>query len=452
MSTLIRSISGIRGIVGNGLSPEEIIKYSSAFAEYCDGGSVIVGFDGRPSGIVISKIVTATLQSSGVHVVDLGMVPTPTVQMKVELSNAAGGISITASHNPSEWNGLKFLDSTGIFLDAEQNRELFKLADEGAFSYKPWSGLGSCVLDDAFTDDHINAVLSLPLLNTSDIQSRKFKVVLDAVNASGSFIIKKLLQKLNCEVIPVACDGSGIFPHTPEPLPENLISLGEAVREHKADMGIAIDPDGDRLVLFNELGEPYGEEYTITTAVDSVLSSSADHERGPVVVNLSTTRAVEDVATNYAVDFIRTPVGEINVVKKMKAVGAIVGGEGSGGVILPMVHAGRDALVGSALVLNAFARFDGPLSAYKATLPQYEIRKLKYDLANMNADLALERAADIYANERINTEDGVRIDFEEGWVHLRKSNTEPIIRAIAESVTGDQAIELARRVTTAAFA
>lgn len=448
MSTFIRSISGIRGIVGDGLSPEEIVTYAAAFAQYCGGKPIVVGTDGRPSGAAIKKIVCGTLQACGVDVIDLGMVPTPTVQMKVENSPAGGGIAITASHNPAQWNGLKFLAGTGIFLDADQNAKLFEIADAKRPHYVLWDRMGVVTLDEDYIYQHIDSVLSIPFLDLEKIRERRFKIVVDAVNASGSVIAEELLNELNCEVIPAACDGTGLFPHTPEPLPENLASLGEAVRTVNADMGFAIDPDADRLVLFNENGEPYGEEYTITTAVDSVLSSIGGSQKGPVVVNLSTTRAVEDVAARYGAECLRTPVGEINVVKRMLESKALIGGEGSGGVILPSVHAGRDSLVGIALVLNAFAKHGGTVSEYKAGLPQYEIRKLKYSVEGLDPDGILERAREIYADEKLNTDDGVRIDFAEGWVHLRKSNTEPIIRAIAEAQTGDAALALAERVTS----
>ncbi|MDT8324473.1 MAG: phosphoglucosamine mutase, partial [Bacteroidota bacterium] len=273
----------------------------------------------------------------------------------------------------------------------------------------------------------------------------------DAVNASGSVAVPRLLARLGCMLIPVACDGSGRFPHTPEPLPENLVTLGEAVRSGNADLGIAVDPDADRLVLFNEAGEPFGEEYSITTAVYSVLSSMTQETGRKVAVNLSTTRAVDEVAARFGAEVLRTPVGEINVVQAMKAHAAVVGGEGSGGIILPAVHAGRDSLVGIALVLHALARFDGPASAFRAQLPDYVIRKFKYSTAGLHTAAVLGAALEAFASERINSDDGVRIDFAEGWVHLRSSNTEPIMRVIAEAATAEAAAQLAAVVAARVF-
>jgi phosphomannomutase len=452
MSKLIASISGIRGIVGASLTPQTILSYVPAFARWCGGGPVVIGFDGRPSGRLFMDAVRSALQASGVDVIDVGMVPTPTVQLMVEHSGARGGIVVTASHNPGEWNGLKFLNADGVFLDAGENTAFFALAAAGDTTYAAYDGLGALRPVTNAVERHIARVLACPLLDTEAIRTRASRVVVDAVNASGSVAMPALLEALGCEVIPLACDGSGVFPHTPEPLPEHLTSLGDAVRLHGADLGIAVDPDADRIVVFDEHGDPFGEEYSITTAVHAVLSRIPDSARACVVVNLSTTRAVDDVARRFGATVYRAPVGEINVVKLMKEMRAVVGGEGSGGVILPQVHAGRDSLVGAALLLQALTDHGGTASAFRASLPEWVIRKHKYAAEGIDATAALGRAAAAFSNEQIDTRDGVRIDFLEGWVHLRTSNTEPIMRVIAEGRSAAEADALAGRVAAVAFA
>jgi phosphomannomutase len=392
----------------------------------------------------------------GSDVIDLGICPTPTVALAVEKLKASGGISVTASHNPMMWNGLKFFASTGLFLDADENQEFWELAEHPA-SYVPWDKQGNYTLYEQFLDEHINQVLSLSSINVEKICSRKFKVVLDCVNAAGGIIVPRLLEKLGCEIIPLFCDVTGIFGHTPEPIPENLTALCAKVLETKADIGIAVDPDVDRLVLINEKGEPFVEEYTIATCVKFILekvssknlkSAIGNRPSQNVVVNLSTTRAVEDIASQYNAITIRTPVGEINVAKKMKEVGAIIGGEGSGGIILPEVHLGRDAIVGIGLILEYLMEFGGTMSALKATLPQYFITKGKIELGNLHADEILLYLQEKYSSAgRINTDDGLKIDFPESWVHLRKSNTEPIIRIIAEAHTIAEANGLVKKFT-----
>lgn len=438
-------------MVGASLIPETVATYASAFAVWCDGGPVVLGYDGRPHGHILSDVARAALQCSGVDVLELGMVPTPTVQLMTEHSEARGGIAVTASHNPAQWNGLKFLGSDGVFLDAEQNSALFALADAGERLRTEWNALGALLPVEDAVQQHIERVLAIPFLDLPAIRSRRLRVAVDAVNASGSIAIPRLLEELGCEVIRVACDGSGIFPHTPEPLPENLGSLGEAVRAHGADLGIAVDPDADRIVLFTELGEPFGEEYSVTTAVYSVLSSLERSSSHSVAVNLSTTRAVDDVAALFGAAVHRSPVGEINVVRAMKDHGSVVGGEGSGGVILPQVHAGRDSLVGTALILHALAQHGGTSASFRRMLPDYVIRKFRYSAEGLDSAAVTARAAERFAAERINTEDGVRIDFVDGWVHLRSSNTEPIIRIIAEARDDDAAFRLAQTVTDEVF-
>ena len=443
---LMVSISGIRGVVGETLTPETIVKYASAYAEFCNRGRIIVGRDGRITGKNVLDIVVSTLRQMGSDVTDLGICPTPTVALAVEKLKAAGGISITASHNPMMWNGLKFFAPTGLFLDADENVKFWHLAEHPA-KYVPWDNQGNYSLDEKFLDEHINQVLSLSTINTGKIRARKFKVVLDCVNAAGGIIVPRLLDKLGCEVTPLHCEVTGIFGHTPEPIPENLTALCAKVREVKADIGIAVDPDVDRLVLINEKGEPFVEEYTIATCVEFVLQK--DKLSNPkVVVNLSTTRAVDDIVTRYGGTTYRTAVGEINVAKKMKEVGAIIGGEGSGGVILPKVHLGRDALVGIGLVLQYLMEFGGTMSELKSTLPQYFITKGKIELGSLNADAILKRLQAKYSSDGIiNTDDGLKIDFPASWVHLRQSNTEPVIRIIAEAHTKAEADELVKKFT-----
>jgi len=439
------SISGIRGIVGKSLTPEVIVRYASAYGEYCKRKSttiptVVVGRDGRVTGKAVANIVVSTLVSQGVNVRAIGICPTPTVQLAVEMAHATGGISVTASHNPIEWNGLKFMAKSGMFLDAEENRDLWKIA-EAQQSYAAWNALGTHTADDSWIRRHIDAVLSLRSVDRAAIARRRFRVVLDCVNAAGGVIVPALLQELGCDVTEMNCDVSGIFSHAPEPIPENLTDLASRVRKERADLGIAVDPDVDRLVLITERGEPYGEEYTIASAVKFVLGRDRDRSRGArVVVNLSTTRAVEDIAREFGSELIRTPVGEINVAKKMKQVGAVVGGEGSGGVILPAVHLGRDAIVGIALILQMLAESGGTLSELKASLPQYAIAKGKVELGERSPDEVLRRLqASVARGGRVNTDDGVRIDYPDYWVHFRKSNTEQIVRIIAEARTPQQA-------------
>ncbi|MGA3286483.1 MAG: phosphoglucosamine mutase [Bacteroidota bacterium] len=451
---LMVSISGIRGVVGETLTPETIVQYTSAYALYCNRGHIVVGRDGRITGKNVLDIATSTLLQMGCDVTDLGICPTPTVALAIKKLKAAGGISITASHNPMIWNGLKFFASTGLFLDVDENREFWRLAEQPA-KYVSWNKQGKYTLQETFLDEHIREVLSLSYINIGKIRARKFKVVLDCVNSAGGMIVPRLLEKLGCDIIPIHCEMTGIFGHAPEPIPENLTSLCAQVREQHADIGIAVDPDVDRLVLINEKGKPFGEEYTIASCTKFILEkitnrqSKIDNRQSlKVVINLSTTRAVEDIAKHYGASTLRTPVGEINVAKKMKEVGAVIGGEGSGGVILSKVHLGRDAIVGIALVLQHLTEFGGTLSELKAALPQYYITKGKVDLGSLNPDAILKQlAVEHSVSDTINTDDGLKIDFPESWVHLRKSNTEPIIRIIAEAHTKAEADELVKKFT-----
>jgi phosphomannomutase len=442
---LMVSISGIRGVIGESLSPDIISRYAAGFAAYVrryDGEAplVVVGRDGRITGKPVADILTATLAMCGVRVCDIGICPTPTVQLAVEGLHASGGISIPASHNPMQWNGMKFIAPTGMFLDGAENAEFWALAASPA-RYAGWREFGAVSADPSWIQKHIDAVLALHYLDIAKIRKRRFRVVLDCVNAAGGVIMPVLLKELGCEVIEMFCDVSGVFKHTPEPIPENLTELAARVRAERADLGVAVDPDVDRLVLINELGEPYGEEYTIATAIDFVLRHRTPAPQAPtVVVNLSTTRAAEDIARKHGAHLLRTPVGEINVARAMKSAGALIGGEGSGGVILPAVHLGRDAMVGTGLIFQALAEAGTTLSQLKATLPQYAIAKGKITLTSGSPDRALATLRERHAaTGRMNTDDGVRIDCDDYWVHFRKSNTEPIVRVIAEARTMEQA-------------
>jgi phosphomannomutase len=451
--SLMVSISGIRGIVGESLTPDVIVKYTAAYAEYCGRGGIVIGRDGRITGENILDIAVSTLLQMGCDVTDLGICPTPTVALAVEKLKFSGGISITASHNPMIWNGMKFFSSTGLFLDADENRKFWDLAEQPV-KFVSWDSQGKYRKDEKFLEEHIRKVLSLSYINTGKIRRRKFRIVLDCINSAGGIIVPPMLKKLGCRTVLLNCETGGIFRHTPEPIPENLTSLCREVRKARADLGIAVDPDVDRLVLINEKGEPFGEEYTIASCVDFILSkiSGARGKKSasypPVVVNLSTTRAVDDIASRYGMRTIRTPVGEINVAKKMKETGSNIGGEGSGGVILPKVHTGRDALVGIVLILQYLSEFGGKMSELRSSLPAYFITKGKVDLGKLDPDGILERIRNEYSREGIiNTDDGLKIDFTDSWVHLRKSNTEPIIRIIAEAHTKSEADGLVKKFT-----
>ncbi|HEX2867955.1 MAG TPA: phosphoglucosamine mutase [Ignavibacteriales bacterium] len=429
MPTLMVSISGIRGIVGDGLDPEVLVKYTSAYADFCGKGKIVVGRDARVTGDMVRSIVNGTLAAKGFEVIDIGIVPTPTVQYTVKTLKASGGIAISASHNPNEWNALKLLNSTGQFMTPEENLELQKILLSGKNQYPAWDKVGKITYYEEGLKRHVNDVLSLKHIDAEAIRKRKFKVLADCVNGAGVYVIPQLLRELGCEVVELNCQKTGIFPRLPEPLPENLTETMKAVKDSGADLGVVVDPDVDRLVLITDKGEPFGEENTITQAVKFVLSK----EKGNVAVNLSTTRAVDDVAREAGCSVFRSPVGEANVVKKMKEVNAVIGGEGSGGVIYPALHYGRDALVGVAITLQHLLEFKGRLSELKKALPEYFIAKRKIELGSKNPDDIIKILTQKYSSEKINTEDGLRIDFPDHWVHFRKSNTEPIIRCITEA-------------------
>jgi phosphomannomutase len=435
MSTLMVSISGIRGIVGDGLDPQTITTFVNAYADFIKDGKVVIGRDGRVSGEMVNNIVTGTLLAKGLNVINIGICPTPTVQYTVKKLNAAGGIAISASHNPNEWNALKLLNSTGQFMTPDENNLMINKLNEKVSNYKRWDELGKCTMYDDGIQNHIEAVLKIKYIDLELIRGRKFKVLADCVNGAGVYVIPQLLREFGCEVIEMNCEKTGIFPRQPEPIPENLIKTITSVKESGADLGVVVDPDVDRLVLIANEGTPFGEENTITQAVKYILSK----EKGNVVVNLSTTRAVEDVAKEYGCKVFRSAVGEANVVKKMKEVNAVIGGEGSGGVIYPELHYGRDALVGIAIMLQHLAEFGATMTELKSNLPQYSICKKKVEISNLDPDMVIEKMKNKYNQEKISSEDGLRIDFEEYWMHLRKSNTEPIVRIITEAKTPEEA-------------
>lgn len=429
MSTLMVSISGIRGIVGDGLDPNVIINFTSAYADFIGEGKVIVGRDARITGEMVNSIVKATLNAKGINVLDIGICPTPTVQYTVKTLNAQGGIAISASHNPNEWNALKLMNSTGQFMTPDEYTALLKILNLSEKKFKSWDKIGRSSFYADGIKKHMHDVLTMKHINKEEIKKRKFKVLADCVNGAGVYVIPELLKEFGCDVIEYNCEKTGIFPRPPEPIPENLFSTMNEVKTNKADLGIVVDPDVDRLVLISEKGEAFGEENTIAQAVKFILSK----EKGNVVVNLSTTRAVEDITKESGCKLYRSPVGEANVVKKMKEVNAIIGGEGSGGVIYPALHYGRDALVGIAITLQHLLEFGGTMDELKKSLPTYFICKKKIVTGNNDPDSIITLLINKYSSEKINTDDGLRIDFSDHWVHFRKSNTEPIIRIITEA-------------------
>ncbi len=428
MSTLMVSISGIRGIVGESLTPQVIVEYTSAFAEFIKQGKVIVGRDARITGQMVKDLTVGTLLAKGLDVTDIGIVPTPTVQFMVKTLEAQGGIVITASHNPNEWNALKLLNSTGQFMSPDEHALLKTFLGKESF-YESWQKIGRYSESYSAIDKHIDAILNLGIIDVEKIRERNFRVLLDCVNGAGVYSVPKLLDRLGVEYIKMNCEETGIFTRLPEPVPENLADTMEAVKKSNVDLGIVVDPDVDRLVLITEKGEPFIEENTITQIVQFILSKAP----GNVVVNLSTTRAVDDVSKEFGCKVFRSPVGEANVVQKMKEVDAVIGGEGSGGVIYPALHYGRDALVGIALTLQHLADRSITLSELKTKLPEYFISKKKIELKGVKPDEVIKNLIFKYQNQNINTDDGLRIDFDDHWVHLRKSNTEPIIRIIVEA-------------------
>ena len=451
--TLIKSISGIRGTsggsAGDNLTPDDIVKFTAAFGALLQRRTkskrVIIGRDARPSGEMVAALVASTLKAMGMDVTDLGLSTTPTVEVAVVQEKAAGGIIITASHNPVEWNALKLLNSKGEFISTADGEELLQLAQSSAYRFAAVNQLGSYKRNDSYIDRHIKKILALKLVNVKAIRARKYRIVVDAVNSSGGIAIPKLLTALGVkEIIPLNCEPTGKFAHNPEPLPENLKALSRKVKSSKADLGIAVDPDVDRLALVNEDGSMFGEEYTLVAVAAYILQ----HKKGNTVSNLSSTRALRDITELAGGHYSAAAVGEVNVVQKMKEVKAVIGGEGNGGIIYPALHYGRDALAGVALFLSHLATSGKKSSALRAAYPTYVISKNKIQLTpGVNIDRVFEKLQQQYAKEQLNLVDGLKIEFSSNsWVHLRRSNTEPIIRIYAEARRLSDADALAARM------
>lgn len=441
---LMISVSGIRGIFGSHLTPENLVTFTAAYGTWLQGGTVVVGRDSRVTGQICEDIVCATLQSVGCNVIKTGIAPTPTVAMGVLKHKADGGIILTASHNPEQWNALKLLNSKSEFLDAEQGNAVLEIADKKEFDYKLFDKIGGLSEDPDAVDSHIQSVIDLPYINPEFIREKKFTVAVDAVNGGASHALPRLLEALGAVVKRLNCTPDGIFPHNPEPLPENLTEICDFIKNNHCDLGVVTDPDGDRLALVDENGRLFGEEYTQVAAFDFLLSKYP----GDTATNLSSSRASDDITKKYGHTCRRSAVGEINVVKVMQQHNIRIGGEGNGGVINADLHPGRDALVGTAMVLQLLAERGISASAYRNSLPGYEMSKQKIELKNLdvNADELLTRVAEKYAGQNPNTVDGVKIDFEDGWVHFRKSNTEPIVRVYSEAKTKKEAENLAQQV------
>ena len=452
--TLIKSISGIRGTIGgapgDGLTPVDAVKFASAYGTWLKTNSssdkikVVIGRDARISGKMISDLVCSTLCGLGIDVIDLGLSTTPTVEIAVPLEKANGGIILTASHNPKQWNALKLLNEKGEFISGYDGEKLLEIAEKEDFSFAEVDDLGSYSLDNSYLQKHIDSILALSLVNKSAIENANFKVVVDAVNSTGGIFIPALLKALGVkDIVELYCDPTGHFPHNPEPLPEHLVELSDAVVSNKADLGISIDPDVDRLALVCEDGSMFGEEYTLVAVGDYVLSKTP----GNTVSNMSSTRALRDVTEKHGQNYSASAVGEVNVVVKMKETNAVIGGEGNGGIIYPESHYGRDALVGIALFLSHLAEKKGTVSQMRDSYPKYIISKNKIELTpSIDVDALLDKMISEYKNQEIDTTDGVKIYFNKEWVHLRKSNTEPIIRIYSESQNKEKAEELAQSI------
>jgi len=435
MAKLMVSISGIRGIVGDGLSPQVIVNFAQAFGTYMGNGKVVVGRDSRVTGPMVKHAVYCGLMAAGCDVIDIGMCSTPTVQMAVEHLKARGGIAITASHNPIEWNALKLIDATGLFLDEMQGKNVIELVEKNKQQNVRWDQIGKVESYDGAIDHHIKSILKLGIIDAKLIASKKFKVVVDCVNGAGETILPALLDQLGCKVTFINKEATGLFPRAPEPLPENLNELCEKVKSVKADIGFAVDPDVDRLAIVSEQGKPLGEEYTLALAVNYVLQKKT----GPIVVNASVTQAIDDIAAKYEREVVRTKVGEIFVAQKMREIKAIIGGEGNGGVILPELHLGRDAPLAIALTLQQLALFGGVLSELHQTLPQYFQAKNRIELKDLDVASLLEAIIQKYKKEKKDQTDGLKILWQDKWVHIRPSNTEPIIRIYTEAKTAEEA-------------
>ncbi len=452
---LIKSISGIRGTIGgktgDSLTPIDVVKFSAAFGTWLKrknptSHTIVVGRDARLSGDMVSKLVVSTLQGVGLNVIDLGLSTTPTVEIAVPLEEAVGGIILTASHNPIQWNALKLLNGQGEFISGEDGAEVLALAEAEDFDFVEVRKLGKYVVDHSYFQKHIDMILALPLVDKEAITAKNFKIAVDAVNSTGGIAIPLLLEALGVKkenIKLINCDPTGDFAHNPEPLPENLIEISHELKRGDYDLGIVVDPDVDRLALICEDGTAFGEEYTLVSVADYVLK----HTLGNTVSNLSSTGALRDVTLKAGAQYFASAVGEVNVVEMMKAQNAVIGGEGNGGIIYPALHYGRDALVGIALFLSHLAKFGKSISILRRIYPNYHISKNKIELTpDIDVDLVLEKIKQKYAKNPVNSIDGVKIEFDKEWVHLRKSNTEPIIRIYSESETAATADYLAQKI------
>jgi phosphomannomutase len=447
---LIKSISGIRGTIGghtgDTLNPLDIVKFTTAYATFINGRKIVVGRDGRISGPMVRDIVCGTLTGMGYEVIDIGLATTPTTELAVRWHQADGGIIITASHNPTQWNALKLLNSEGEFLTAADGSEVLRIAEEEAFDYAPVERLGHVTIDDSMNQRHVQSVLDLRLVDAEAIRSRKFRVCADTINSVGGIILPELFKALGVDFEILNGECTGQFAHNPEPLEKNLQGIMERMRQGGFDLGIVVDPDVDRLAFICENGRMFGEEYTLVSVADYVLA----HDKGNTVSNLSSTRALRDVTERHGGRYSAAAVGEVNVTTKMKEVGAVIGGEGNGGVIYPESHYGRDALVGIGLFLSSLAQKGCKVSELRATFPDYQIAKNRIDLTpETDVDAILVKVKEMFAKDTtatVNDIDGVKIDFPDKWVHLRKSNTEPIIRVYSEAQTMEEADEIGKRL------
>ncbi len=450
--TLIKSISGIRGTIGGkageGLTPSDIVKFTTAYAFWLKQNSVkksvVVGRDARISGQMVNNLVTGTLIGCGFDVIDLQLSTTPTVELAVVWEQAAGGIIITASHNPKQWNALKLLNDKGEFISANDGATLLEMAEKGEFEFPEIDEIGTISYPENYFQKHIDAILALPLVNVEAIKAKKYKIVVDAVNSTGGIVVPMLLEALGVqEIIEIFCEPTGKFPHNPEPLPEHLGELSHEVKRSGAQLGIVVDPDVDRLAFVCEDGEMFGEEYTLVAVADYVLK----YKKGNTVSNLSSTRALKDITLKHGGEYNASAVGEVNVVETMKSTNAVIGGEGNGGIIYPELHYGRDALVGIALFLSHLAQSGKSVKGLRMTYPDYTISKNKIELDDtINLDLIFKKIEEKYIKQPINKVDGLKIEFGDEWVHLRRSNTEPIVRIYSESQTETMANNLADKI------
>jgi phosphomannomutase len=450
--TLIKSISGIRGTIGgkagDGLTPIDIVKFTAAYGSWVinktQNKKIVLGRDARISGEMVNNLVIGTLQGLGIEVIDLGLSTTPTVEIAVPFENAGGGIILTASHNPKQWNALKLLNEKGEFISDADGKEVLEIAESADFEFANVNELGKVVANDTYLQKHIDVILALPLVDVEAIKKANFKIAIDCVNSSGGIFVPALLKALGVNTVyELYCEPNGEFPHNPEPLPENLTEIAKVVQEKGADLGIVVDPDVDRLCFVNEDGTMFGEEYTLVAVADYILQNNP----GNTVSNLSSTRALKDVTVKAGGEYNAAAVGEVNVVNQMKATNAIIGGEGNGGIIYPELHYGRDALVGIALFLTHLAKFGQSISILRSTYPAYHISKNKITLTpEMDIDHLLIKVQEKYKNEKTSTIDGLKIDFANEWVHLRRSNTEPIIRIYSEAENETTAENLAQKI------